>query len=217
MKKIIVLGFCLSLLLAGCGQGNIVRYDTNPAQNVNSAVPQSVNANLNAPAKYVPEDLGMYQGMEYPINAKHTKLKNIDVVLNKITIVSKDFGRYFKLYKGITPDADQVRFVIADYTITAKADINLKDFSTYVTYDSGSIYDVGAIENAPYDDSLRFGFYPNRTDLPLKNGEIKNVKIVYEIMQSMMSEKNINLWIHQGFSQDDFDRAAEFDIAKYIK
>ena len=223
MRKGLIIILSSIFLLAGCGQGNIVRYDSGnqnskSAQvNVNQTqVNTNLNVNTNVPAKYVPPDLGMYQGLEYPINVKSSSLKNIDVVLNKITIVDKDFGRFFKLHKGMTPDADQVKFVIADYTITAKADTNLKDYSSYITY-YGGLYDVGTIENTPFEDSQRFGFYPSDTDFPMLKGETKNIKIVYEVMQSMLSKTDINLWIQQGNSQEDFDRAAKFDITKYVK
>ncbi|MCX6745244.1 MAG: hypothetical protein NTX82_07025 [Candidatus Parcubacteria bacterium] len=129
MEKILVLVFCLSLLLAGCGQGSVVKDDT-VNQNTESAPvnvnQQQVNANLNVNSN-TPTSVPVVTGVTL------SKLLISDVFDDQGTVSADK-----TTYSGTTPEIG-----VSVYILGAK--IGLKVTAELIYLPSGD--KVGPVNN----------------------------------------------------------------------
>lgn len=174
-------------------------------------------ASPSAPAaaqEYVPEDLGPFQGTEVKVGKSWTKWKKFDVTIDKISFSDKGFGSWHHL----EPMLGERKMVIADLTFKAKEDFNLKDYTFNLNGDN-TLYSWGDDVRAPaLAEKNKYGIYGQRTELPVKKGETKTIKLMIKFNDSLLSSNKAELKIDAvPYNLDNFDISPTIDFRSFVK
>jgi hypothetical protein len=194
-----------ALLAGGCTSGAQTTVKTQATTPTTTPVVQK---------EYVPEDLGPFKGTEVKVGKSWTKWKKFDVTIDKISVSDNGFGSWHHMQ----PMIGEKKMVIADITFKAKEDFNLKDY-TFALNGDNILYSWGDDVNAPaLAEKNKYGIYGQRTDLAVKKGETKTIKLMIKFNDSLLSSSKAELKIDAiPYNLDNYEISPTIDIRSFVK
>jgi len=164
--------------------------------------------------EYVPEDQGPFKGTDVTVGKKWTKWKKFDVTIDKISVSDSGFGSWHHLQ----PTLGEKKMVIADLTLKAKDDFNLKDYDFALNGDN-ILYAWGDDVLPPaLAEKNKYGIYGQRTDLAIKKGETKTIKLIIRFNDLIMNSKKAELKIDAiPYNLDNYEISPTIDIRSFVK